>query len=167
MIRLTITEEDKLAIDKERFKCSDQHVCRRLHALYLKSIGKSHQEISEFVGLSLNALTGIFKIYATQGFSAVGPLGYTYRKSPLDDHREVIREHFEKNPPASVKQARDDIKRLTGIKKSKTRIRVFMHRLGMEPRKVGGIPAKAAPEKQEEFKKKPGANLRGSKSRAS
>lgn len=164
MIQFTITEEDKQAIDRERFKCSDRNVCRRLHALYLKAIGKSHQEISEFVGLSLNALTGIFKIYATQGLSAVRQLGYTHRKSPLDDHRALIRKHFEENPPASVKQARDDISRLTGIKKSQTRIRVFMHHLGMAPRRVGGIPAKADPERQEEFKKKSGADPRGGKS---
>ena len=166
MIQFTITEEDKQAIDKERFRCSDHNVCRRLHALYLKSIGKSHQEISEFVGLSLNALTGIFKIYATNGLSAVRQLGYVHRKSPLDGHRELLRKHFEENPPASVKQARDDIEKLTGIKKSQTRIRIFMHQLGMEPRKVGGIPAKADHERQEEFKKKSGADLRGSKGRA-
>jgi hypothetical protein len=71
MIQFTITEEDKQAIDRERFKCSDQNVCRRLHALHLKAIGKSHQEISEFVGHSLNALTGIFKIYASQGLPKI------------------------------------------------------------------------------------------------
>ena len=50
--------------------------------------------------------------------------------------------------------ARDDIERLTGIKKGMTRVRNFLHQLGMDPRKVGGIPAKADPERQEEFKKK-------------
>ena len=154
MIQLTISEEDQQKIDSERFRCPDPHVCRRLHALHLKGIGKSHQEISDFVGLSLNSLTGIFKLYVKDGLPAVRQLGYIPRKSPLDDHRELLRKHFEENPPASVKQARDDIERLTGIKKSLTRIRVFMHQLGMEPRKVGGIPAKADPERQEEFKKK-------------
>jgi len=154
MIQFVITQEDKQVIEKERFICSDKRICRRLHALYLKSRGKSHQEISEFVGLSLNALTGIFKMYATQGLSAVRQLGYKPRRSPLDDHREMLRKHFEDNPPASVKQACDEIEKLTGIKKSQTRIRVFIHHLGMKPRKVGGIPAKADPERQEEFKKK-------------
>jgi transposase len=46
------------------------------------------------------------------------------------------------------------IERLTGIKKGLTRIRIFLHQLGMDPRKVGGIPSKADPERQEEFKKK-------------
>src|SRR5947209_4450078 len=122
MIQLTISEKDKQEIDKERFHCPDSHVCRRLHALYLKGIGKSHQEISDFVGLSLNALTHIFKIYAKGGLSAVRQLGYTPRKSPLNNHRELLRKHFEEHPPASVKQARDDIERITGIKKSPTRI---------------------------------------------
>lgn len=160
MIQFTVSEKDKQEINQERFRCSDQHGCRRLHPLYLKSIGKSHQEISEFVGLSLNALTGIFNLRNPR-LSAVRQLGYTHRKNPLDDHRELLRKYFEENPPASVKQARDDIERLSGIKKSQTRIRVFIHHLGMEPRRVGCISAKADLERQEEFKKKSGADLRG------
>jgi transposase len=159
MLQFTISEEDKKAIDKERFQCTDRTLCRRLHALYLKSIGKSHKEISEFVGLSPNALTGIFKIYAKHGLSAVRQLAYVPRKSPLEDHRELLHKHFEEHPPASVKQACDDIERLTGIKKSPTRIRTFLHQLGMKPRKVGGFPSKANPEQQEEFKKKPGTSF--------
>lgn len=154
MIYLTISEEDKQNIAKERFCCADPLICRRLHALHLKGIGKSHQEISDFVGLSLNGLTKIFKKYATQGLLAIKTLNYTHRISPLDEHRELLRKHFDENPPASVKQARDDIERLTGIKKGLTRIRNFLHDLGMDPRKVGGIPSKADPKRQEEFKKK-------------
>src|SRR5271156_6781580 len=92
MIQLMIPEEDKQEINSKRFHCPDPHVCRRLHALYLKGIGKSHQEISDFVGLSLNALTYIFKLYAKGGLSAVRQLGYTPRKSPLNDHRELYPE---------------------------------------------------------------------------
>lgn len=154
MIQLTITEEDKQKIDQERFCCPDPLICRRLHALYLKGLGKSHQEISDFVGLSLNTLTRLFTKYAKEGLSAVRTLNYTHKRSPLDDHREQLRKHFEEHPPASVKQARADIESLTGIKKGVTRVRIFLHQLGMNPRKVGGIPSKADPERQEEFKKK-------------
>ncbi len=154
MIQLTISEEDKQQIDQERFCCPDPLVCRRLHALHLKGLNKSHQEISNFVGLSLNTLTRLFTAYAKKGLSAVRVLNYTHRRSPLEHHRELLQKHFAENPPASVKQARDDIERLTGIKKGLTRIRIFLHQLGMDPRKVGGIPSKADPERQEEFKKK-------------
>ena len=52
---------------------------------------------------------------------------------------------FEKYPTASLKQACEDIEKLMGIKKKRERVRVFLHQMGMKPRKVGGIPAKAAP----------------------
>jgi transposase len=154
MINFTISEEDKQKINQERFCCPDPLICRRLHALHLKGMRKSHQEISDFVGLSLNTLTRLFKKYANEGLSAIRMLNYTHKRSPLEGHREELRKHFDKTPPASVKQARDDIERITGIKKSVTRVRIFLHQLGMAPRKVGGIPTKADPGRQEEFKKK-------------
>jgi len=154
MIQLTITEEDKQKIDQERFCCPDPLICRRLHALHLKGLGKSHQEISDFVGLSLNTLTRLFTKYAKEGLSAVRMLNYTHKRSALDDHREQLQKYFEEHPPASVKQARADIESLTGIKKGVTRVRIFLHQLGMNPRKVGGIPFRADPDRQEEFKKK-------------
>lgn len=162
MVQIIFSEEDKQKISQERFCCPDPLVCPRLHALHLKSIGKSHKEISEFTDLSLSTLHRIFKKYAEEGPSAVRVFNYTHRPSPLDAHHELLRKHFEEHPPASVKQARDDIKRLTGIEKGLTRVRVFLHQLGMTPRKVGGIPAKADPERQEDFKKKPGTSPRGS-----
>jgi transposase len=122
--------------------------------MYLKAKGKSHQEIAEFTGLSLNGLTHIFKLYAQEGLSAVRILNYSLPKSALDPYRELLKKHFEQHPPASVNQACDDIGRLTGITRSPSRIHTFLHQLGMQPRKVGGIPSKADPERQEEFKKK-------------
>lgn len=154
MIQFTIPEADKQKIDQERFCCPDPLICRRLHAIHLKGLGKSHQEISDFVGLSLNTLTRLFTTYAKKGLSAIRVLNYQHKRSPLEDHRELLRKYFDEHPPASVKQARADIERLTGIKKGLTRVRNFLHQLGMDPRKVGGIPTKADPERQEEFKKK-------------
>jgi len=40
---------------------------------------------------------------------------------------------------------------LTGIKRSENRVREFLKSIGMAPRKMGMIPAKADPEKQESF----------------
>lgn len=154
MAQIIISEQDIKAIERERFCCSDQHVCRRLHALYLKSMGKTHVEISAFVDLSLASLHRLFKAYAEGGLTAIRVLHYSSPTSPLDEHRDLLRKHFEAHPPSSVKQARDDIEKLTGIRRGLSRVREFLHQLGMAPRKVGGIPSKADPERQEEFKKK-------------
>jgi len=154
MIYLLIPEEEIQKIEEERFECPDSLVSRRLHALYLKSKGYSHQEISEYAGLSLNALTKIFKNYSLGGLEEVKKMHYPSKHSALEDYRELLQEHFKDHPPASVKQACDDIEKLTGIKRGKESVRKFLHQIGMKPRKVGGIPARANPEQQEEFKKK-------------
>lgn len=154
MIYLLIPEEEIQKIEEERFICPDSQISRRLHALYLKSKGCSHQEISEYVGLSLNALTKIFKKYASGGLEEVKKMHYHSKHSALEDYRELIQAHFQEHPPTSVKQACDDIENLTGIRRGKECIRKFLHQIGMKPRKVGGIPAKADPQQQEEFKKK-------------
>jgi transposase len=154
MIHLLIPEEELQIIEEERFTCSDSQISRRLHALYLKNHGYSHQDIALYVGLSPNALTATFKKYASGGLEEVKKMRYVSKQSSLDDHREVLRKHFEEHPPASVKQACSDIEKLTGIVMKKERVRVFLHQLGMKPRKVGGIPSKADPLKQDDFKKK-------------
>ena len=64
MTQFVIPKEDQQAIARERFCCQDPHICRRLHALHLKSLGKSHEEISAFVDLSLTSLHRLFKKYA-------------------------------------------------------------------------------------------------------
>ena len=154
MIYLLIPEDEAQKIEKDRFCCSDPLISRRLHALYLKSRGYSHQDISEYVGLSPNALTATFKKYSTGGLEEVKKMHYVPKHSTLEEHRELLQNHFKEHPPTSVKQACSDIEKLTGIRKKEERVRIFLHQLGMKPRKVGGIPAKANPELQEDFKKK-------------
>ena len=59
--------------------------------------------------------------------------------------------HFLEHPPATVKQAADEIEKLTGIRRGETQVRQFLHALGLRPRKIGMIPAKADAEQQEKF----------------
>lgn len=154
MIHLLIPEEELQKIEKERFNCADPLISRRLHALYFKAKGYPHQEISKYVGLSLNILTKIFKMYATGGLEQIKKTHYVSPQSALVDHREVLIAYFKEHPPASVKQACFAIEKITGIKRKEESVRVFLHQIGMRPRKVGGIPAKAESEQQDAFKKK-------------
>lgn len=59
--------------------------------------------------------------------------------------------YFLEHPPATVAEAAAKIEMLTGIKRSREQVRVFMKKLGMKPFKVGMIPAKADVEVQEKF----------------
>ena len=56
------------------------------------------------------------------------------------------------HPPATVAEAGAKITALTGIERKPTQVRQFLKRLGMAPRKVAAIPAKADVQAQQEFK---------------
>ena len=74
-------------------------------------------------------------------------------RSPLCDHRTTIEAYFIEQPPATIKEAVDIIAKLTGIRRSATQVRAFLHSIGMHRRKVGMIPAKADRQQQDDFKK--------------
>ena len=58
------------------------------------------------------------------------------------------------HPPATVAEAAEKIAELTGVRRKPTQVRQFLKRLGMKPRKVAAIPAKADVQVQREFKEK-------------
>jgi transposase len=154
MIHVIIPPEDLETIKSERFRCHDPIVARHLHALFFKSLHLPHQQICDFVDISPPTLVEVLKKYAHGGLKEVMQTNWKPKRAVLEDYREVIKKHFREHPPESVKVAKNEIEKLTGIKRGKTQIRDFLHKIGMEPRKVAGIPAKADPVKQEEFKKK-------------
>lgn len=55
------------------------------------------------------------------------------------------------NPPATVAHAAEQIKKLTGIERKPSQVRKFLKGMGMKPRKMAAIPAKADPQVQREF----------------
>jgi transposase len=61
-------------------------------------------------------------------------LNYRGPVSKLDKHQPKVEDSFRQQAPKSVKEARERIKKLTGIKRSLTRVRAFMKRMGMKPR---------------------------------
>ena len=75
-------------------------------------------------------------------------------QSELAEHRQSLETYFEEHPPATVNEAAAKIEEITGIRRGPTQVRNFLNSLGLRPRKVGMIPAKADVEEQDRFKKK-------------
>ena len=109
----------------------------------LKSENILHQDICRLADISATTLTRYLKTYETQGLDALKELIFRQPKSELESFRLILVVYFEKNPPASIKKAMSDIEKLTGLKRSENRIRVFLNSLGMKRQKTGMIPAKA------------------------
>lgn len=155
MILVEFSQSELVVIDRERYYNAHPKIRRMMHALWLKSLKLSHAEICKLASISSTTLTSYLKRFNELGLNRLLEPVYHIPKSELEEHSEEIKSYFEKNPVSTMKEASHKIEELTGIKRSSQRVRIFLRGLGLRFRKIGMIPAKANPEKQEEFKKKP------------
>jgi len=151
MIQIEFTQEQIDELDYERYHYPHPKVQRKMEAVYLKSQGLSSAEICRLCRICKTTLVTYLRQYQEGGIERLKELGYRGKTSALDEHRDTLKAYFEEHPPRSAKEAQAEIERLTGIQRSPTQIREFLHRIGMTPRKVGYVPGKSsAPEKQAE-----------------
>lgn len=153
MIRISFTESDIERLRYERFHHPHPRVQRKIEAILLKSTGMKHKDICGITGVCGNTLRDYLRDYADGGIERLKEVSFYRRESELERHRETIKEYFRQYPPTDMKEAMAAIEQLTGIRRSENRVREYLKKIGMKRRKVGMIPAKADPEKQERFVK--------------
>ena len=110
--------------------------------------------MARLAGVTRGTVRTYVLMYKSGGIEALRQVNLNRPTSDLEDHRSTLETPFREHPPASVTEAMAEIERLTGLKRCPESVRKYLHRLGMTCRRTGMIPAKAAPQKQEEFKKK-------------
>jgi len=152
MIRIEISEQDIKTIKRLRDNDPDPRIRRRMDVLWLKSQGVAHQEISRFTGVSGNTVRRYLGLFQSGGLEKLMELNCYAPTSELEAHRRHLETYFREHPPATINEAMESIRELTGIKRSPGAVGRFLRSLGMAPRKVGAIPSKADPDKQEEFR---------------
>jgi transposase len=154
MLRISFDPEALEALKYERLHHPHPRVQQKMWAVWLKACDQPHHLICRLVDISENTLRSYLQEFVVGGVEALKTVSFRKPRSLLDDHAETIEAHFRREPPSTAVEAQAAIERLTGIKRSPTQVREFMHRMGMKFRKVAAIPAKADPEVQEAFKKK-------------
>ena len=162
MIQVEFTEQDLKAIEYERFYHPVPRVQRRMEVLWLKSQGLPHKQIAKLAGVCDNAVTKYLRLYQNGGLDEVRKTNFYQPKSEMENHSESIEQYFRDHPVSSIQEAVAKIEELTGIRRSKTQVRIFLRKVGMRFRKAGSVPSKADPDAQEEFKKNSGAKTGGS-----
>jgi len=153
MIRITFTEDEIEQLRKERFGHPHPRVQRKMEALLLKSEGLPHNQIIRIVGISENTLRQYLREYEEGGIERLKDIRFFRPQGELAEHRRSLETYFEDHPPATVNEAAAKIEELTGVRRGPTQVRNFLNSLGLRPRKVGMIPAKADVEEQERVKK--------------
>jgi len=151
MIKLKFTPEIIDQLHHERTRHPQPRVRQRMEAVYLKALGLPHQEIGRIVRISQTTLREYLQMYQEGGIEALKELNFNQPKSDLDDHQDRLRQEFDQQPPATIDEAVARIEKLTGLRRSPTQVAEFLKKLGLKRRKIAAVPAKADPEKQQEF----------------
>jgi transposase len=154
MLTLNFTQTDIDELNYQRFHHPDPLVMQRCETVYLKAKGLKTGQIHELTGRNVKTIRSHLHLYKNGGIEALKHRDIYRPESALVEHKHSIEEEFRLRPPASIKEACERIFQLTGVRRSDTRIEVFLKRSGFKFRKAGGIPAKADFAKQEEFLKK-------------
>jgi transposase len=149
-IEFTTTERD--ALHYWRFHHPHPRVQRKMEALYLQSQGLAPEDIWRLCAISKTTFYRYLRAYREGGIEKLHEVSLHRRQSALADYRTSIEADLRQRPPATVAEAAARIAQLTGLERGPTQVRQFLKSLGMKPRKVGQIPAKADITAQEAFK---------------
>jgi transposase len=159
MIKIEFLEQDLKTINEQRFSHPVPLVQRRMEALWLKSQGLSHKQIVKLADVSINSLTKYLRLYRDGGLDAVRNVNFYRPESDLEQHKVTIEQYFLENPVASIAEARAKIEELTGIRRSKTQVGVFLKKvhpefayLGVEKKWTIGLSSLSSPNFNEERK---------------
>ena len=152
-MKLEFAEADIAVINRERRYNPHARIRLRMEVLWLKHLGKPQEEIALIADVCCNTIVNYVRDYRYKGLPYLLENRFYKPQSALEEHAESLKTYFLEHPPAKTTEAQAVIEERTGIRLCPSQIREFMLKIGMSPRKVGVIPAKADPEKQEEFKK--------------
>ena len=108
----------------------------------------SYGEIASQVDVCRNTVTNTIKLYKEKGLAGLTQVNFRGKQSELASYEGSLLAYFKDNPVNSVAMAVAKIEELTGIKKSVSRVRAWMHKVGMKYQKTAQIPAKACPKAQ-------------------
>jgi transposase len=153
MLRFNGSDKDKQIFEEMRFEYPDSRIRKRFEALWLFANHIKVKDIAVLVQYDYASVRKWIHDYEKGGIETLTTIDSNHPKSELQKYQKSIIKELTEHPPMDSKEAAYRIEKMTGIKRSPQRVRLFMTKLGMKFRKVGAIPAKADLEQQEQFKK--------------
>lgn len=149
---LQLSEAELQALTYEMLQTKSSQLFKRLSCIRLKAmLNLSYEDISLYCGLHPGTVGKYIRAYRREGLEGLMATHYAVNVSELDQHASEIIADFDQTPPVSIAEAGHRIKGICELERSPTQIRAFMTRHAFKYRKLGHIPAKADPEKQQAF----------------
>ena len=125
---------------------------RVIVCLILMAFGITHTEIQKKQGAALSTLRRYRRAIDNDDIGSLFVVSERDReRSKLDDFESEIMEEFNAKPPKTLREAQTRIEQITGLKRSLTRLRVWLKKKGLRSLAVGFLPAKANPKEQKSF----------------
>lgn len=154
MIQIKFMKEEIDGLYEMQLKHESPKIRKKLQAVYLKSLGIENFMICKICRISWPMMLAYFKEYKAGGIERLTLNLHRGHPSELNSYSNEISSAFKAKPPATLKEARAKIKEITRLNRSLPQVWSFLHKLGLKPRKVGGVPGRVDVEEQEGFKKK-------------
>jgi len=152
MLPINLSKAEIQELKYERFHYPCPIVQKRLTAVLLfATVKASLSTIGLMSGLHRHSVVYWVKVYEKEGIASLFTVNYGTNQSKLEQHTESIISSFQSKPPMHAREAKARIEQMTGMSRSPTQVRSFMHRHGLHYIKMGHIPAKADTEKQRQW----------------
>jgi transposase len=94
--------------------------------LTLMAFGIKNSEIRSKLGMSYNALRKYKSALESGEIKALFEFSGERNKSELESHEGVILEEFRENPPKTLREAVERIKKMTKVERSVNRVRIWL-----------------------------------------
>ena len=141
-------------LKKIRFNDLRISVQKKAEALILHAHNVSTQEIASILDVCENTICSYLNEFDRTGLDGLLEGSPRVKTGELEQYKDIIEADFRKRLPRTSNEAVKRIEELTGLKRGKTQVKIFLKSLGMLYRKTAVVPAKADLNAQEEFKKK-------------
>lgn len=125
-MQLEFTPEGLEELNYERYRHPLPMVQRRMEALWLKSHGLPHGQIGQLVNITENTLGDYFQLYLEGGVERPKEVAIQGPESKLHEHHASVEAYFRAHAPAAIKEARNKMEALTGIKRSEAQVREYL-----------------------------------------
>ena len=153
MISLEFTDNEIQTLRQAALYHHHPFVRKKALVLLLHSGLIATQHISELIDVSPNTTRSYLREYQTGGFQKITEIRFRQPQSQLKPYDEQIKQLVDEHSCSTVKQICAVVDENIGISLKPSAMRAQLKRLGAKYRKVGGIPAKANIQAQEQFKK--------------
>lgn len=135
-----VSKKDMRVIKKNLYKNDNSTVRKRLNAIVIFYKTQCKQKTSELTCIPKRTVEQYIHEYNKHGLDYILVTHYPDRESKLMEYEEQILEEFDLNPPKSIPEAKLRIKKLTGISRSDTQIRLYLNKIGLSRKKPTLIP---------------------------